>query len=94
MSIHQVERRRPRKATFTRNTTTEHDALVPDSVAAKECGDVSRMSIFRWDRDPRMLELGWPPRVELNGRNYRSRKQLEKFKAALFRKAIAARGAS
>jgi hypothetical protein len=50
------------------------------------------MSIFRWDRDSRMIELGWPPRVMLNQRGYRSRKLLEKFKANLMARALASRG--
>jgi hypothetical protein len=94
MSLHEIERRRPRKATSTtrRNTTDEHDVLVPDNVAAAEFGGVSRMTIHRWDRDARMIALGWPPRVMLNARGYRSRRQLEAFKANLLRRAIAARG--
>jgi hypothetical protein len=96
MSIQETERRqRQRKTTHAqrkRNRTTEFDELVPDNVAAQECGGVSRMSVFRWDRDPRMIELGWPPRVMLNGRGYRSRKLLERFKANLMARAIAARG--
>jgi hypothetical protein len=89
-SVHEIERKRPRKP---RNTTTDkqHDVLVPDAQAAAELGGVSRMCIFRWDRDPGMAALGFPPRVMLNGRGYRSRQQLEKFKANLMRKAIAAR---
>jgi hypothetical protein len=82
----------PRKRTPRRNTTAdEHDVFVPDSVVAVELGGVSRMTIFRWDRDPAMAALGLPPRVMLNGRGYRSRQQLEKFKANLMRKALAAR---
>jgi hypothetical protein len=82
----------PRKRT-PRNTATadEHDVLVPDSQAAVELGGVSRMTLFRWDRDPAKAGQGFPPRVMLNGRGYRSRKQLEKFKANLMRKALAAR---
>jgi hypothetical protein len=93
MSLHEVERRhRPRKRA-PRNTTNdnEHDVLVPDAVVAVELGGVSRMCIFRWDRDPRMMQLGFPARIMLNGRGYRSRQQLEKFKQNLMRKAIAAR---
>jgi hypothetical protein len=82
----------PRKRA-PRNTTNDnkHDVLVPDAAAAAELGNVSRMSIFRWDRDPAMAALGFPPRIMLNGRGYRSRQQLEKFKQNLMRKAIAAR---
>jgi hypothetical protein len=75
-----------------RNTNNEHDSLVPDHVVRQEVGGVSRMSLWRWDRDPAMAALGWPPGIELNGRRYRSRQGLEAFKANLMRQAIAARG--
>jgi hypothetical protein len=89
MSVREIERR----ARKPRNTTSDQpDVLVPDSVAAAELGGVSRMSIFRWDRDPDMAELGFPARVMLNGRGYRSRQQLEKFKQNLMHRALASRG--
>jgi hypothetical protein len=50
------------------------------------------MSLYRWDRDPAMAALGWPVRVMLNERGYRSRKLLEKFKANLMARALASRG--
>jgi hypothetical protein len=98
MSIREAARRhRQRKTTHAQRKRTtdehdEHDVLIPDHVFAEELGGVSRMTIHRWDRDPRMIELGFPARVMLNGRGYRSRQQTEKFKTALLRKAIAARG--
>jgi hypothetical protein len=64
------------------------DELVPDSEVSRELGDLSKMTLYRWDRDPEMAELGWPPRIEVRKRNYRFRKQLEKFKKALLRRAI------
>jgi hypothetical protein len=81
----------PRKRTPRNTTADEHDAFVPDSVVAVELGGVSRMTIFRWDRNPGMAALGLPPRIMVNGRGYRSRQQLEKFKQNLMRKATAAR---
>jgi hypothetical protein len=82
-----------RRKRAPRNTTTDeqHDVLVPDSQVAVELGGVSRMTIFRWDRDPAKTGQGFPPRIMLNGRGYRSRQELEKFKANLMRKALAAR---
>jgi hypothetical protein len=81
-----------RRKRAPRNTTTDQpDVLVPDSQAAVELGGLSRMTIFRWDRDPAKTGQGFPPRIMLNGRGYRSRQQLEKFKANLMRKALAAR---
>ena len=58
----------------------DYDELVPDKQARKECGGVSRMTFYRWERDP---ELQFPPAVKINKRNYRWRSQLEKFKADL-----------
>jgi hypothetical protein len=97
MTVHAIDRRRPRKATHAQRKAThrnadEHDALVADNIARQECGDISRMCVWRWDRDSDMISLGWPPRIELNGRGYRSRKALEAFKANLMKRALAARG--
>jgi hypothetical protein len=94
MTIREVERRRrSRKATSTRrNTSNEPDMLVADNTARAELGGLSRMSLHRYDRDPAMAALGWPVRVMMNGRGYRSRKALEAFKANLMQRAIAARG--
>ena len=66
------------------------DVLVPDPVVAKELS-VTSMTIWRWDRDPAMAELGWPPRVSIRNRNHRFRRPLEHFKQNLMRRAIAAR---
>jgi len=60
------------------------DQLVPDPVVAKECG-TSLMGLWRWDRDLKLRELGWQPPIKIRGRNYRSRRALEAFKAALMR---------
>jgi hypothetical protein len=40
--------------------TPGHDTLVPDPQVQKEFG-VTAMSIWRWDRDPELIKLGWPP---------------------------------
>jgi hypothetical protein len=56
------------------------DPLVPDPRVAEEFG-VSLMTLWRWDHDPRMAELGWEPPVKIRKRNYRSRSVLEKVKA-------------
>ena len=63
------------------------DNFVPDPVVWREFG-VTSMTGHRWSRDP---SLGFPPAVKINNRNFRSRRLLEEFKAALLRKAIAAR---
>jgi hypothetical protein len=41
------------------------------------------MTLWRWDRDPKLAELGWEPPVKIRKRNYRRRRPLEKFKVAL-----------
>jgi hypothetical protein len=58
----------------------EHDELVVDKQARKECGGVSRMTFNRWKKKP---ELQLPPAVQINNRNYRWRSQLEGFKERL-----------
>lgn len=68
------------------------DEYVADAVVGRELGGVSPMSIWRWDRDPEMIALGWPPPVQIRKRKYRSRQKIEKFKAALEQKALQERG--
>jgi hypothetical protein len=66
------------------------DELVPDPQVGKEL-NISSMTIWRWDRDPEMVALGWPPPVYIRKRKYRGRKLLEKFKSAAVRRAIKTR---
>jgi hypothetical protein len=66
------------------------DELVPDRQVRREVG-VSDMTIWRWDRDPKMAELGWPPPVRIRKRKFRPRKQLETFKGNLLRRALETR---
>jgi hypothetical protein len=70
--------------------TEAADELVPDPQVAKEL-NISLMTVWRWDRDPEMVALGWPPPVRFRTRKYRSRLQLEKFKNAALRRAIKTR---
>ena len=53
------------------------DTFVPDPQVWKELG-ISSMTGWRWQRDP---DLNFPPRIQIRGRNFRSRKQLERWKA-------------
>jgi hypothetical protein len=70
------------------------DVLVPDPQVAREFG-VSLMTLSRWTDDPKM---NFPPPIKPSGRaggkNFRSRRMLESFKAALVRTAIAQRSAA
>jgi hypothetical protein len=59
------------------------DEFVPDTTVRQEMGGITSQTTYRWDNDPTMAERGWPPRIHFNGRNYRSRKLLEEFKASL-----------
>jgi hypothetical protein len=68
------------------------DKLVSDTEVAAELG-VTSMSLWRWDRDIKMIGLGWPVPVRLNRRKFRSRAALEAFKAKLVDLAIQERAA-
>src|ERR1700693_1718816 len=57
------------------------DELVPDPQVAREF-NVTLMTLWRWDHDPKLAELGWEPPVKIRTRNYRRRRPLE-FKVAL-----------
>jgi hypothetical protein len=46
------------------------DELVPDPQVAREF-NVTLMTLWRWDRDPKLAELGWEPPVKIRKRNYR-----------------------
>jgi hypothetical protein len=67
--------------------TPDHDTLVPDAQGQKEFGVIA-MSIWRWDRDPELTKLGWPPPIRIRSRRYRSRIALENFKPVMVRRAI------
>jgi hypothetical protein len=73
---------------------TTPDSLVADPTVMAEM-DVSAMTIYRWDNDPRLAALGWPPALRVPGgrAKRRSRRALEAFKRNLLQRAIAERGA-
>jgi|RhiMetdeSRZDD1v2_1073273.scaffolds.fasta_scaffold300146_1 hypothetical protein len=73
--------------------TPSHDTLVPDPQVQKEFG-VTAMSIWRWDRDPELVKLGWPPPIRIRSRKFRSRIALENFKGVMARRAIEQRARS
>ena len=51
-------------------------------------GKLTAMSIWRWDRDPELIKLGWPPPIRIRSRKFRSRIALENFKRVMARRAI------
>jgi predicted DNA-binding transcriptional regulator AlpA len=63
------------------------DELVPDPAVCREFGIVS-MTLWRWTRDK---ELQFPPAVQIRGRNFRSRRQLQAFKERMIRAAVVQR---
>jgi hypothetical protein len=69
------------------------DTLVPDGQVQKEFGGKNRQTIYRWDQDQKMIDLGWPPKVLVSGRGHRSRFALEAFKRRLIEDAVQARNA-
>jgi hypothetical protein len=63
---------------------TTPDALVPNAQLCRELG-ITRMTLHRWERDQ---SIGLPPPIKIRGRNFRSRAEIEAFKARLWRDAI------
>jgi hypothetical protein len=63
------------------------DELVPDPTVFQEF-HITSMTGWRWDRDPELVALGWPPPVKIRNRNFRSRRLVEAFKEALVRQAL------
>jgi hypothetical protein len=70
-----------------RNTKAKTNELVPDKVVLAEFG-ICAMTIQRWTADPK---LGFPPAIKIRERNFRSREQLEQFKARMVQAALDAR---
>jgi hypothetical protein len=60
------------------------DELVPDPQVQREFG-IDAMTLYRWTNDP---ALGFPTKIQIRGRNFRSRKQLEAFKALMLQQAL------
>jgi hypothetical protein len=62
------------------------DEWVPDPKVWREL-HVTPMTGWRYTHDP---DLDFPPPIKIRGRNFRSRRQLEAFKARMLRLAIEA----
>ena len=76
---------RKRKTAVVDNV--EHDSLMPDSDFRAELGGISKMTLWRWDRDAGLAEQGFPPAIRIRERSYRSRRALELFKQHLLQQA-------
>jgi len=60
------------------------DRLVPDRLVCDEFS-ITPMTLWRWDNDP---DLQFPSATKIRNRNYRSRRELEAFKARMLRRGI------
>jgi hypothetical protein len=72
-------------------TTAAIDSFVSDSEVVRELG-ITLQTVFRWDQNSRVIADGWPPKIKIGTRNYRSRAALEEFKANLLKRALHERG--
>jgi hypothetical protein len=50
----------------------------PDSVIAKFLNKHAK-TLPRWDKNPQLKELGWPPPTYLNGRRHRDWARIQEF---------------
>src|SRR5262245_27052159 len=67
----------------TKERAMSHDEIAddgydPDSKVAKLLSKHPK-TLPRWDKNPRLQELGWPPPVYFNGRRHRHRPAVQKF---------------
>jgi biotin operon repressor len=65
----------------------DDDEWVSDPKVRREL-DISEMAMWRWDRDETLKVLGWPPKIQVRGRNFRRRRELDAFKARLLADAL------
>jgi hypothetical protein len=49
------------------------------NVKVAERYQVTTMCLWRWNRNEKMRELGWPPDVNINGRKYKHAAALDQF---------------
>lgn len=70
----------------------EHDAdeLIPDPAVCREF-NITPMTLWRWDHDE---SLGFPPKLKIRTRNYRSRRALNQFRDRMVRQALGQPAAS
>ena len=71
-------------------TATAIDSFVSDSDVVRELG-ITLQTVFRWDQNSKVIADGWPPKIKIGARNYRSRAALDEFKANVLRRALAKR---
>jgi hypothetical protein len=76
-----------RKSKIALQSNDERDVWVPDPEFIREFG-ISNMTKMRYDVDPELVQMGWPPPMRIKERNFRSRRIIEKFKANMLKRAI------
>jgi len=74
----------------TKTLIEDRDELVSDPTVAREL-DISLMTVWRNDNNPKLIALGWPAKIQINKRNFRSRIQFESFKRAMLKRAMVER---
>jgi hypothetical protein len=72
---------------MTAKKTARIGDLVPDAAFRREVGNISAMGAWRYDHGT-ATPPNWPLRVEINGRYFRTRDSIEKFKAAMVSRAV------
>src|SRR4051812_10299868 len=60
------------------------DELIPDPLVWEEF-KITSMTLSRWTKDPK---LNFPPPIKIRTRNFRSRRELEKFKLRMIQRSI------
>ena len=65
------------------DTNQVPDGLIPDKQVRALFGNVSSMALWRWTKCD-----GFPPKVKILGRNYRSRKAVEEYRDRKIREAM------
>jgi hypothetical protein len=77
---------KPKSSTAQTAGATD-DPWIPNPQVADEFG-VTPMTLWRWDASEAMAALGWPPPIKIGDRKFRSRKALDAFKDAMFKRAV------
>lgn len=67
------------------------DEFVPDPQVRRELGGITEMTQHRWEHDDR---LAFPKKIQIRGRNFRSRRELEDFKRRMISQAVTAMAAA
>ena len=67
--------------------TLEVGALIPDPEIFRDVS-ITPMTAWRWDRDPRMAALGWPPPIYRGRYKFRDANLYRDFKNRLLRQAF------